>query len=109
MRVSSLLLWPTAIGLAVGTTIPDKGNKGGKKVDVNIDDDGHRTDPRGIHKWNDFSVPVDEDEACVIFSTLEWLALSLIEPVQDITSEAGASVYVPSRYQGGPLVVRVMQ
>lgn len=60
---------------------------------------------RQIEAWNDFSTPVSDFDACVVLRALEFLAASLVEPTNDITSEAATQVFVDPADQGGPLVV----
>lgn len=100
MKPSCFFLWPLSAGLAVASVIDRRDPAPAERPGILVA-------RQATSFWNDFSVPVNDAYACTIFSALEWLAFSLIEPAQDITAEAGTRVHVAPEAQGGPLVVCV--
>ncbi|KAI9163168.1 hypothetical protein HJFPF1_04767 [Paramyrothecium foliicola] len=132
MKLSHVFLWQTSLGLAIAAmsydTIAARGepqrhrgpntayehhghgrfdHHGPKKHHNKEECDSSPKQGMGMTFWNEFSQPINDDVACVAFRSLEWLAYNLIQPTEEITSEAGTRVFVPKHEQGGPLVLNL--
>lgn len=113
MKVSQLLL---CIGLASAAAVPQHAGQGLARRDPDPSVDvfsaiAKRANlkrdlvARRIEAWNSFTTSVSGLDACVVLQALEFLAASLVEATEDITTDAGTQVFVAPSQQGGPVVV----
>jgi hypothetical protein len=108
MKTSVALLAPAIFGLASALIIWPESNETAWE---SFPPHTPSRIPRGsgsqseITFWNDFSVPLGDEDTCLAFRSLEWIAYNLIEATSDITPEAAHRVFVRPKKQSGPIVV----